>query len=83
MAERVNVVKLLQELRGFAEMTYRRPLPPVAWKQSHAVLPPPISLRRILFVRGDPADDLTTAVPIRLRPPTPGGKPARAIRPPQ
>lgn len=77
MAARADVVKLLQEIRGFAELTYRKPLPPLSWKQSHAVLPPPAVLRRILFIAGDPGDQVPKAVSVQVT-----AKPAKLAKAP-
>jgi hypothetical protein len=65
MAGRANVTKLLQELRGFAEVTNRRPVFGTAW----APIPPHVFhlvvLRRTLFVRGDPQNLIEEEVKIR------------------
>ncbi len=64
MAKRVNVSKLLQEIRGFAELANRRPHPATIWSMPR---PLPIKLspiRRRLLVACPPQDDHESEVKI-------------------
>jgi len=70
MATRDNVSRLLQELRGFAEVTNRRPLAGVShalWSPARPPLAPPLLPRRKLFISAPEPGTHARTVPIHFR----------------
>jgi len=64
MARRVNMTKMLQEIRGFAEIGNRRPHPALAWGPPRPLHVRVAPLRRRLDVTIDPQDNQAREVKI-------------------
>jgi len=66
MAKRVNMTKMLQEIRGFAEISNRRPHPALAWGSPRPLHIRVAPIRRRLEVTVDAQDGLEREVKINL-----------------
>jgi hypothetical protein len=64
MARRVNMTKMLQEIRSFAEISNRRPHPALAWGPPRPLHVRVAPIRRRLNVTIDPQDNLAREVKI-------------------
>ena len=64
MARRVNMTKMLQEIRGFTEIANRRPHPALAWGPPRPLHVRVVPTRKRLDVMVDPQDNQVREVKI-------------------